>query len=289
MWEVPAVAKDRGVTETSGTTCPTMRMYIRDLSQCRVHSAQYTPVSRHTRYSVLACCTGFTSFSEPSSSSSPGHTKNCIRFLVCADKVYCNTCASNEPMQSTPFSYPHSLNPYLTLPVILNNYPGMVVCVEKFSGNSVLDSMSLSLFCTLAVMSLHGSGGWINFSLLLWIANSINRLQLVGWFLHVVNETGYIANISKYIRMSWNVSYHKNFCYCFQQKCWQYVCLCVASTPRHFHRSVEKCTCWKTQLIQVFTFGPTQWPYSLSSTNQCMQQWSVVSSTSPRSFCQFHF
>lgn len=59
-----------------------------------VHTAQYTPVSRHTRYSILACCTAFTSFSEPSSSSSPGHTKTCIRFMVCSDKVYCSNCGS---------------------------------------------------------------------------------------------------------------------------------------------------------------------------------------------------
>jgi hypothetical protein len=29
----------------------------------------------------------------------------------------------------------------------------MVVCVEKLSGNSVLDSISVSLFCTHAVMA----------------------------------------------------------------------------------------------------------------------------------------
>ena len=133
-----------------------------------MHSAQYTPVSRHTRYSILACCTGLTSFLEPSSSSSPGHTKNCIRFLVCTNKVYRSTSASPEPTRPTTFSYPHSLHPYLTLPVIISNHPGMVVCVEKFSGNSLLDSMSVSLFCTHAVMSLHGSGGRISFSLHLW-------------------------------------------------------------------------------------------------------------------------
>jgi len=165
-----------------------------------MQSAQYTPVSKHTWYSILACCTGFTSFSEPSSSSSPGHTMNCIRFLVCADKVYCSTCASTGPVQPTPSSYPHSLYPSLTLLVILNNHHGMVVFIEKFSGNSVLDSMSVSLFCTHAVMSLHGTGGGKNkffLAALVWVTSSINRLQLVGWFMHVVNETGYIANISK--------------------------------------------------------------------------------------------
>jgi len=65
-------------------------------------------------------------------------------------------------MQHTPFSYPHSLYPSLTLLVILSNHPGMVLFIEKFSGNSVLDSMSVSLFCTHAVMSLHGTGGGEN-------------------------------------------------------------------------------------------------------------------------------
>ena len=77
-----------------------------------VQSAQYTPVSRHTWYSILACCTGFTSFSEPSSSSSPGHTKNCTRFLVCLDNVYCSTCASTGP----PATYTHFL-PSFPLPI----------------------------------------------------------------------------------------------------------------------------------------------------------------------------
>lgn len=172
-----------------------------------MQSAQYTPVSRHTRYSILACCTGFTSFSEPSSSSSPGHTKKCIRFLVCADKVYCSTCASTEPMQPTPFSYPHSLYPYLAH----SQQPTWHGCVcwkiiWKFCLGFHVCILVLHTCYHVSVLALHTcchvrawQWGENKFFLagLVWVTNSINRLQLVGWFLHVANETGYIANISK--------------------------------------------------------------------------------------------
>jgi hypothetical protein len=79
--------------------------------------------------------------------------------------------------------------------MILNSHPGMVLRAEKLSRNSILDFMSKFSFCTHAVMAMK-ENKFIPVSLV-WVANSVSRLPFLVLFLHVVNETGHTANMSK--------------------------------------------------------------------------------------------